>query len=208
MHGRVSLTIKGAWTGSLTSDGTTAPTGKIKLVADGGFDLACAVVAGGVDHKNAVHLSIVGGAGGLGKEVIGSFRSAQLRDPLVKALGVSGDALSANVSAALLSQSLAFWTQGRHAVARELYALARAAAADVNWRYEADGALWIGAESWPSAELPSTARIVDVEPSLGRTIIAVDTPAILPGVDLVGVGKVRAVDHWIEHDHVRSIVWS
>lgn len=210
MSGRISLVLNGGWSASLmlAGESDSAPTGSVKIKAEGGFDLAAFIRAGGVDRKNTVHALLVGGAGGLDKLVSGSYRSPQLRDPLERATKAAGDTLSSSVSESLLSKQVPHWTTLERRVRLEYSAIAREAGLDVHWRYEPDGKLWLGEESWPAQELPDGTVIVNTDPSLGRTILAVTTPALLPGVDLEGIGRIEAVDHWIQHDRVRSIVWA
>lgn len=209
LRGRISLVLRGAWRASLLLEGETVPSGSVTTAAQDGLEIVGTVIPelSNIDRRGAVHASIIGGGGKLKAEVSGSFRSAQLRDPLNAAIKVSGDQLSSNMSQAVLSKSLSYWTQGKHSIAAEYQALARAAGDGCNWRYEADGKLWIGEETWPAAQLPADATIIDSDPSLGMWTIAVVTPTLLPGVNLEGVGKIDAVDHWIGPDGVRSVAW-
>jgi hypothetical protein len=77
----------------------------------------------------------------------------------------------------------------------------------VLWRVLSDGSVWMGTESWPSAKLPDGADVLERFPSELRVELGVQTPTLMPGVNLDGVGKVAAVDHWVEHDQVRTDAW-
>lgn len=211
MSGRISLVEHGAWTASLllAVDGDTVPSGAVTLKAQDGIDLAgyADPDLSGIDRANVGHVQLVGGSGGLNKIVSGSYRSPQLRDPLDRAMKAAGDTLSSKIAAGLLDKQIPFWTTLERRVRLEYYAIAREAGADVHWRYEPDGTLWIGTESWPTAELPEGTVVVNTDPSLRRTLLAVTTPALLPGYDVDGIGKIVGVGHWIQHDNVRSVVW-
>jgi hypothetical protein len=203
MH--VGLSLYGVWTAHGRLDSTDVPTGQVLLEADGGFSLHGTIARGGI-HLDAAHVIVIGGAGGLHKEVSGSYRSAQFRDPLDAIARAAGETLSADITEDLLSLQLTFWTLGACRASRGLDDLARFAG--VNWRLLPDGKLWLGEESWPSAEVPEEATIEDRFPIEKRVVLAVETPALLPGVDLVDVGRVVAVDHYIEADMVRTHAWT
>lgn len=208
LQGRISLPISGPWTASLQLDAEEAPSGTTTIAAADGLSLEGTIRLARVDARNRAHTSVIGGKGKLLADVAGYFRSAQLRDPLNAAARASGDALSSKISSALLNQSLAFWTQGPQSVALELYALARAAGADVNWRYEPGGSLWMGAETWPAAKLGSDEVIVSEDADKGLTVVAVTTLRLQPGVDIEGIGKIRCVDYWLHPDRVRAFLWT
>lgn len=212
LSGRISLRLRGAWSAELVLDTDTRPTGKVELEAEGGLELTGTVVGGGPGLTGATTVRLVGGAGGLAKQVSGAFRSAQLRDPLDAALRAGGESLSSTVATSILGIQLARWSQGKHHVGRELDDLAAAATkalgSTVNWRFLGDGAVWLGVETWPAATLPDGAEVLDALPAEGRYVIGVDTPALLPGVDLAGVGKVQAVDHVLDSTAVRTHAWT
>jgi hypothetical protein len=49
--------------------------------------------------------------------------------------------------------------------------------------------------------------LLEAFPAEGRYVIGAETPSLLPGVALEGVGHVAAVDHWITPHEVRSWAW-
>lgn len=205
LRARIHLPLHGAWLADLVLDTATMPTGQQTIAADGGLSLVGTVVDGGV-FLDAAHVRMVGGAGGLAKIVpAAAYRSAQLRDPLGAITQASGESLSSTVSQSVLSTSLAVWTLTSQRAARCLDELAQAAG--VGWRILSDGTLWLGAESWSSASLPDGAAILEQHPTERRFAIGTTTPALLPGVNLDGVGNVVAVDHWIEPAKVRTWAW-
>lgn len=207
-HGQLSLSVSGRWWADVIIDTATVPTGQVTIAADGGLSLVGTVARAGV-RLDSVHARIVGGKNTLAAQVRGAWRFAQVRDPLNAVLAATGEQL-APVDPALLALSLPLFTLAGNA-GSALDAIADAAAralgSEVNWRFLSDGTLWLGAESWPTATLPADAEVADTAPAEHRVIISAATPALLPGVNLDGVGKVAAVDHWVEPASVRTWAW-
>lgn len=202
---------RGAWFAKLTLDTATAPSGQVTIAATGGLTLKGTVITGGV-FCDVARVYVVGGAGGLrAASPTSAYQNAQLRDPLNAVLKAAGETLSATTSESVLAVLLDFWTVPASRTSLALDGLCRAASAaigsDVVWRVLDDGTIWMGAETWPAAQLPFGADVLDFFPDEGRYVIGVDTPALLPGVNLDGVGQVAAVDHWLSDDEVRTWAW-
>jgi hypothetical protein len=211
-RGRIALGLSGAWTAQLVLDTPTPPSGPATIAAAGGLELHGTVVPSRSGARlDSSHVWVVGGAGGLATEVGGAFRSAQLRDPLNAILAASGEKLSSTTTSQVLSVSLPFWTLGVHRAGRALDELAaeagRVLGKVIRWRVLSDGTIWLGAETWPTAKLPADADVLDTDPSRRQVTIGPATPALLPGVDLDGVGRVLAVEHHLQPDQVRSLAW-
>jgi hypothetical protein len=49
--------------------------------------------------------------------------------------------------------------------------------------------------------------VLDSFPADSRFVIGAESPWLLPGVNVAGVGKVVAVDHFFDHHEVRSWAW-
>lgn len=214
LRGAIMLPLRGAWTARLELDESEdgAPTGSVTLAADGGLSLVGTVVDSGTSNGRALVL-VVGGRGGLGKRVSGAFRQAQLRDPLGTTISASGESLAASSSTSVLRVSLDRWTLGVYSAARALEEIADVATAQlgeaVNWRILSSGDVWIGTESWPAATLDAAADVLDVDPVRKQAVLGVEVPALLPGVNLDGVGRLAEVVHSIEPDAIRTVVrWS
>jgi hypothetical protein len=213
LRARILLALDGAWTALLDLDTDTAPSGQVTIAAEGGLSLTGTVVSAraGAD-LDVAHVRIVGGAGGLATEVSGAFRSAKLRDALNAIASATGESLDDSIDEDLLDIDLRFLTLGRYSAGRALGELASIAAAaldaEVRWRITDAGALWIGEEAWTAATLPTGAAVVERFPGEGRYVIACETPALLPGVDLDDVGHVVAVEHIVEPSSVTSIAWT
>lgn len=211
LRGRVHMPDRGAWWAELALDTDEAPSGSVTIEAADGLAITGTVQRAGV-FMGAAHVQLVGGAGGLGNDVEPrAFQNALLRDVLEPITAASGDTLSSQVSADLLGTLLAAWVQTKKQAAIALDDvcgfLSAARGEAINWRYLADGTLWLGAESWPSAKLPTDDEVLELEPTCGRYVIGAATPSLLPGVELDTVGRVTAVDHWFEPDETRTWAW-
>jgi hypothetical protein len=192
-------------------DTATPPTGKVTISFVGGLSLSGFVTIGGVAY-DVTHVQLVGGAGGLSKIMTpAAYQNAQLADPLSAIMKQSGESQSATISAALLSVQLPYWSIVASTAARAIDELCGAAAAAlgtaVTWRVLGDGTIWIGSETWPAQSMPVGSDLLDAFPAGGRFVIGADTPWLLPGVALSGVGNVGAVDHFFDSHEVRSWAW-
>lgn len=208
ISGRVTLGLDGAWVAWLRLDRTTAPTGSVTIEADGGFTLTGTVAVSGV-QSDVAYVRIVGGAGGLGVDVSGFYRSAKMRDVLRAIAAQSGESLDADISDDVLGIDLSLYTLGKCSAARALTQAADVASEvlgeRVRWRVTDAGEIWMGAETWPDATLPAGASVIDSNPTDRTYTIGAQTPALLPGVNLSGVGNVASVEHYIEPDSIRTI---
>ena len=109
---------------------------------------------------------LVGGANGLQRHVAAAFQFAQLRDPLDTIAKATGETLSGTIAADVLALPLDQWTvAGPGAISLDALATeaARQLGALVNWRFLEDGSLWMGRETWPTATLPETDQVLDLE---------------------------------------------
>lgn len=211
IDGAVHMPSRGPWWAKLRLDAATAPTGKVAISASGGLSLSGFVSIGGVAYDVA-HVQVVGGAGGLGTIVApAAYQNAQLRDPLSAIMSGSGESQSATIDDSILAVQLPYWTIVASTAARALDELCGAAAAAlgkaITWRILGDGSVWVGSESWPSQSIPVGSDVIDAFPADARYVIGADTPWLLPGIALGGVGNVVAVDHWINAYEVRSWAW-
>lgn len=210
LSGRIGgLGLGGTWRARLRLDTATVPAGAVTIAAAGGLTLQGTIEEAGA-HLDVVEAVVIGGANGLEREAFASFRSAQLRDPLAVILDTAGE-VQANIDSALLAVRIEAFTlagSARQALGQLAALAALAIGRDVGWRINAAGEVWIGEETWPAAKLPAGAEVLDRRPGERLAIIGAETPALLPGVDLDGVGRVRAVVHDIQPRRVRTWAWT
>jgi hypothetical protein len=210
-RGRIHFPQRGPWYAELTLDTAKAPTGKVTIAAAGGFSLAGTVQRAGV-FLDSARVRIVGGAGGLGTIIPPSaYQNALLRDALGAVMQASGETLSATIDPSITGVLLPMWThvaqRATGALDRLTFAAGKALGKTIVWRVLGDGTLWLGAETWPAQSMPAGSDVLAFFPDEGRYEIGAATPALLPGVKLAGVGQVGAVDHWLEHNAVRTWAW-
>jgi hypothetical protein len=208
---RVHMPERGPWWALLTVDTAAAPSGVVTLAAAGGMSLRGFVAVDGVAYDVA-HVQLVGGAGGLGRQVgPAAWNNALLGDPLGAVLKTAGETLSSTVASSVTTVQLAGWSLPNQSTSAAIDALCAAASLQlkqaITWRVLTDGTIWLGAETWPAQQLPAGSDILDVLPAEGRYIIGAESPSLLPGVALANVGNVLAVDHWITHSEIRSWLW-
>jgi hypothetical protein len=209
---RLHIPGRRAWWAWLELDTDTAPSGQVTIAAAGGLSLVGTVQQPTGVFLDAAHVRIVGGAGGLSKTISpAAYENALLGDPLRSILNAVGERLAASSSSAALSVLLRKWTLTATTASRAIdelcFAASSATGQQIGWRVLADGTVWIGSESWPAQDLADDDDVLEQYPSEGRYVIGGTTPSLLPGVDLAGVGKVIAVDHWGTHDRVRADAW-
>jgi hypothetical protein len=210
LRGAVHFPARAAWWARLELDAAKPLSGQVTIAAAGGWTLQGSVLTAGV-FCDVAHVQVVGGAGGLGKLLSpAAYQNAQLRDPLDAILKASGETLSSTTLESVLAVELADWTVLEQRPTTAIDALCTAASqalgSSITWRVLADGTVWLGSETWPTQQLPNGSDVLEVFPADGRYVLGVETPALLPGVNLADVGNVAAVDHWITHDEVRTWV--
>jgi hypothetical protein len=205
-HGTLRLPRVGAWTADLVVDTDAAPTGSVALTsADGAHKLQGTVVRAGVDGERA-HVLVVGGAGGLGREVAPVYyRGVPLRLPIGEVLRAAGETLSTTSDAAVLGRLLGKWTRERASAGTLLGHLLDAVGGV--WRVADDGSVWVGEETWPTADAADVDLIAD-DPSHGRvTVGAASLPlGIRPGTVYNGQ-RVSYVEHTFDAEAARAEVW-
>lgn len=211
LKGRMFFPLRGAWYADLVLDTTTEPSGLVTIAADGGLSVKGTVKRSGV-FLDSAHVRIVGGAGGL-TDIISpaAYENALLRDPLNAVLSAAGESLSSTVDASILNSLLDLWTnvaqRASEAIDRLCFVAGLALGQTIGWRVLSDGSIWVGSETWPSQKMPDNSDILMRYPEEKRVELSVQTPSLLPGVALEGVGNVSAVDHWLDPDETRTDLW-
>jgi hypothetical protein len=201
---RISMPRTGIWLADLTVDATEEFGEAVTLQTfDGGLTLVGTAIAGGLS-SDVVHITVVGGKGGLQKELEPTFvRSLPVRTILTGILSEAGETLSPTSDAAVLGKTLPKWTRDRAKASSLLSDLADEVGA--TWRVLADGTVWFGVETWPDAPKVDT-ELLEEHPSEDRDVFGVQAPRYLPGTKLGGK-KLSLVVHTIDDDGIRTEVW-
>jgi hypothetical protein len=204
----------GVWAADLVldqSDGTGFDPGtKVTIESEGGYELVGTVDPNRAgDFLDAVHVRILGGAAGMNKASTprGYVQPhAFVRDVLDGIFGDAGETMSATTDAGLLAKNVAAWSiLGTHPASWNLRALLGIVAPSMSWRVLADGTVWIGDESWPTAT--GTFDTIRYEPSEGSYLLGVEAPFVVPGTNLDGVGRVNLCVDTIEAGRLRTHVY-
>lgn len=200
LEARVVLPRVGRWVAELAVDSEEVPSGLVTLRL-GSLELVGTASRAGSTRGRAV-VELVGGRGGLLKPLEARAFSGTTSGVLLQdAASSSGEQLSAEVPASLLSVSVPRWTRFRRSLLEELQALLPTLGAGVVFRFEPGAALWVGVDDFPAASLAHTVLLE--EPHLGRMTIGCDDPALLPGTTFLG-RKVEEVVHRISDGAVRT----
>lgn len=186
---RLILPRLGRWTLDciLSADQQSELTpGTAVQVAFDSFALNGTVLRGG-PFIGAQNCRIVGGNGTIGQPAIPFMaQSTTWRTIVARLLQNCGESLSsdADPTDVLLSQPAA-WTVSSERTAPQLTAMCNAMAPGTVWRFNPDGTVWIGIDTFPAATLINTA-VVTEHPEQGFIELGPLAPQILPGVSLNG----------------------
>lgn len=214
LSGTIAAPLRGVWTADLVIDqpdgsGFEAGTA-VSIEAADGVTLSGTVAPQRTgDFLDAVHVRVLGGAGGMGATVTArgyTQPSAYVRDVLNGLATDSGETLSSDISADLLGTNLVAWAVIAQPTSHALEALLAIVAPAASWRILADGTLWMGEESWPSSS--PTYELENHDPAQVTYTIGVTSPSIMPGVDVEGIGKVARVEHIIEAERIQTKIWT
>lgn len=201
IEGALHVPRVGAWRAELELDGSdeSKATGKVTLVAGDTTWAGTSVEVG--TFVGRVKVRIVGGAAGLAKATKPRFyNSMPARVIIADLLTEGGEALSTTSDATKLGTILPFWTRHAGTVSEGLEnVLAELGAV---WRVLADGTIWIGTETWPTAS-PANVIVEHEAPENSQVIFSSDSPSLVPGTTFLS-RKVGRVEHSISPGKTRT----
>lgn len=214
IRGTIERPLVGVWTADLVidqPDGTGFESGtKVTISSPDYADLVGIVAPGRTgDFVDAVHVRVLGGAGGMPKTVQPRNYiqpQAFARDVLNGLCQDSGETLSSTVDASFLGTNLAAWSVKGEPTSYALRTLLDIVSPTFNWRILADGTLWMGAETWPTATVAY--ELISQDPAEATWELGLEAPAIEPGTTIDGVGKVSRVHIDIMQSAIRAKVWT
>lgn len=214
ISGSILMPLNGVWTGDLVIDqpngnGFSAGTPVAIVAADSGFTINGVVSPARTgDFLDTVHVRVLGGAGGMANDVQprayvqpGAFG----KDVIAGLMTDSGETLASTSDPTLLNANLAAWAVMAGPTSQALDTLIKFNSPTDHWRFLSDGTLWIGSETWPASS--DEYILINQNPAEGTFDLGVDTPSIMPGVSISGVGNINLVEHQILSDSIRSKVW-
>ena len=204
ISGQLSMPRVGAWTSTLFVDASAPIDGPVVLEAPGGMTWRGWAHRAGV-FAERMTLKIVGGAGGLGKELVPrSYVGIQLQTVLTDLLGEAGEVLSPTSSPSATSRLLPAWARHAGISADALKVLTDAHG--LIWRVLADGTVWVGVETWHPGTLQDY-EVLDDQPHSGRVELGVEVPSLVPGETFLD-RHVSRVEWELEPNRFRLIAWS
>ncbi len=212
LEASIIMPLYGLWTADLVldqPDGTGFDAGtQVTISCDGGLTFVGVVVPDRTgDYLDAVHVRVIGGAGGMTKAatVKGYVQpGAFVRDVLNQLASDAGETLSPDIDQGLMSTNLAAWATLEGTVSAGLVSLIDIVSPEANWRMTPDGKLLVVVETWPDAT--ADYELVANDPSQRSWDLGVDTFTVVPGVNLSGVGQVNRVEHYFTGEGLRTHV--
>lgn len=187
---RLELQIEGAWTAHLETTAEDAIAGAVTIRIQHGDEveqLFAGTVDDGAPYEGRAPLVVVGGAGGLlasppkGIYYAASPSAIEVARLVNDILEDAGELPSATL--VLDGYRAAAWS--RLSVESHKRALTRIAHRfGLAWRVEAGGAVWVGLETWPTAELEGTELDVDTDARVVRFSFRVASAR--PGTTIAG----------------------
>lgn len=211
IRGTIDMELVGVWIADLEidqPDGTGFGAGTKVTIKTGSISLVGTVVPNRTgDFLDAVHVRVFGGGAGMAKQATARAfvqPGAFVRDVVNALVTNGGETLSSTADPTFLATNLTAWSIEQGTVTQGLRALLDIKAPTFNWRILSDGTLWMGTETWPAAS--GTFDILTQDPKENSYELGVETPFIVPGQSLSGVGNVNCVVHTIDHSKIRSHV--
>lgn len=205
VRGEITLPRVGAWWADLDFAGDAElPEGKVTLELGGALELV-GTVHSAAHYVGLTRVRVVAGADGLRKVA----RPQHFVRPVVRTIlshlaAGAGEALSPTIGGETLNQSLPAWTVQGVSTGAQIETLV-AAALGTSWRFNPDGTLWVGAETWPDSEV-SGWREMGRDSREGRIDLGLDSPTLLPGTLLDGE-KLDSIEHRFDERSFRATAW-
>lgn len=212
LEASIIMPLYGLWTADLVldqPDGTGFDAGtQVQILCDGGLTFVGVVVPDRTgDYLDAVHVRVIGGAGGMTKAatVKGYVQpGAFVSDVLNQLASDAGETLSPDIDSGLLTTNLTAWATLEGTVSAGLVSLIDIVSPTANWRMTPDGKLLVVVETWPDDT--ADYELIANDPAQRSWDLGVDTFTVTPGVNLSGVGQVNRVEHYFTEDGLRSHV--
>lgn len=218
LSARISFPRIGRWVADLVVDTEEAITGSARVVSgDGAFDLTGTVQHGGV-YAAYASIRVVGGAGGLDREITPVYySSAPLRVPLTALLTEAGERLSPTSDSAILNRFVPAWVRSRGLGGALLSSLMDVAQAD--WRVLDNGSVWVGIDTYPTVIVdPGQTDTLHENPSEDHIVLTgTPIPPVRPGTTFEGrrvayveyhlgdnVPAGAELDVWFERDNATT----
>ncbi len=199
----IVMPSRGRWTATLCLGAESPLIGPVVVRAfDGRLELHGFVVRG-TPHADILRAFVVGGAGGLGKDVAArGYQNIPARVIVSEILSEVGERLSTE-SSPKLDTVQTHWARQRGSAESALDAIV--SAVGLTWRVLPDGSVWAGDEGWPEYK-DDECTVLDKSDASGSAHVACPTISLRPGVTFDGM-QLRSVTHHVASGGIRSTAY-
>lgn len=199
--GELTMPRIGRWQACADLD-TDVDIGDRCTIDWGGLRLSGTMASGGL-YGAKFSCRIVGGAGGLGRDMPAhGFRRAMVSTILQRIMDASGEVLDPGIETGVLSSVLDWYAiPGGGSAGLALSRLAMHLG--LAWRVTPSGKVWLGNERWQMARADGV-QTIDARPVSGiMSVMADDVSGILPGMRLGDI-RIDRVEHVIAGDEATT----
>lgn len=186
----------GPWRSEIEVDASEPLSGAVELDFEGVVFKGTVLRSG--EHGGSVKASVVGGAGGLSKELeAGNYAAGVIRVETVvrDILRAAGETLAPDSHASILGRQLTKWQRAAGLASHQLVALLDEVGAI--FRVNRAGEVWIGVDSYP--EVDPEHVLTDEDWSAGILTLEVERPELEPGTTFRGQ-RIEQCIHRLRHN--------
>lgn len=176
----------GAWRADVEVDTEEPLEGSVEIDLGGGVFAGTVVRSGTIGGRTSAR--VVGGAGGLSREIAGrnyAAGGAKVSVVLADILRGTGEALAPTADTTITSRDLPHWHRegaAKRPASHELVALLDAVGA--TWRLTRAGQVWVGVDTYPDTNPEHV--LLDEDWSAGILTLAVEAAELEPGTTFLG----------------------
>lgn len=181
--GTLTMPRAGIWHADLTVNADSPPAGAV-VARLSEVDMPAHVQRAELIN-GIVEMRIVGGNGDLSKPARAKhYKNPLVRHVLADLVADAGETMSGSCTASVMTTALPAWTSLGASTGSLLQALAERAGAQVSWRVQFNGVVWMGLETWP--QCPADVRVIRPDGFNASQVVGTDAQGIWPGTTIGG----------------------